>query len=354
MFAVVDGAVSVFVALLIWYGAGLAAPWLHRAGLHWLAGSALTAGTLVAFMDYLDRLFRPLKELSGKIAIIQRALAALSKIFWLFDEGERLGTGGTAVEGIAGHVVLRDVRFRYRPDAEDVLCGIDLEVQPGEAVAVVGATGSGKTTLTRLLDRSYSGYRGSILVDGRELSSLDPASLRRHVAAVRQDIQVFPESMLFNVTLGNPAIDAARRKEAATLVHADRFVDRLGWEHVLRERGADLSVGEGQLLTFARTMAHDPDVIILDEATASVDTLTEGLIQDATHRILDRKTVIVVAHRLSTVQHADRIVLMHRGVVAESGTHDELMALGGRYAALVRAGEEVLPPRTMSGLPTGP
>ena len=338
MFAIVDGSSRVFTAVMLWVGAGVATHQLRSLGVD-LPFEPVTAGMMVAFIDYLDRLFHPLRELSGKVTIIQRAVAAMSKIFWLFEAGVRPEPGGATPTEVRGHIVLKDVRFRYRPDAEEVLKGIDLEVRPGESVAVVGASGSGKTTLTRLLDRSYAGYSGSIQLDGQELSGLRLSDLRRAVSAVRQDIQVFSESVGFNVDLGNPGIDPAARGDAARLVHADRFVERLGWEHTLHERGADLSVGEGQLLTFARTMAHDPAVIILDEATASVDSITEGLVQDAISRILARKTVIVIAHRLSTVQSADRIVVMGAGEILEQGSHAELMAAGGAYAALVAAGQ---------------
>lgn len=338
MFALVDGTSRVFTAVMLWVGAGVATDQLRGLGVD-VPFEPVTAGLMVAFIDYLDRLFRPLRELSGKVTIIQRAVASLSKIFWLFEAGSAVEDGGGETGDIRGHIVLRDVRFRYRPDADDVLKGIDLEVQPGESVAIVGASGSGKTTLTRLLDRSYAGYTGSITLDGKELSGLRLSDLRREVAAVRQDIQVFSESVRFNVDLDNPAVDSEARETASALVHADRFVHRLGWEHTLRERGADLSVGEGQLLTFARTMAHDPAVIILDEATASVDSITEALVQDAIQRILERKTVIVIAHRLSTVQSADRIVVMGAGEILEQGSHAELMAMGGAYAALVAAGQ---------------
>lgn len=328
MFAAVDGLGSVCLALMFWYGASD------------LVEGVFSAGLLVAFADYLERLFRPIREFSNKMAVIQRAAAALEKIFGLLDDARRIGAGEPERAGVAldGRIRFEDVRFAYTD--EDVIRGVSFAVEPGQVVALVGPTGCGKTTLTRLLNRTYDGYRGSITIDGVELSRLPPGAVREAVVAVQQDLHLFPETVRFNVDLGDPTIDLARVRQAAALTHADGFVEGLPgeWSFLLRERGANLSVGQSQLLTFARTMAHDPAVIVLDEATASIDPVTEQLVQDAIARILERKTVIVVAHRLSTITAADLILVMDRGVVVERGTHEQLLARGGRYAALYEAG----------------
>jgi len=334
MYAVVDGVGAIFMAVILALGAGLL---FESFGLG--SEQARSAGLLVAFIDYMQRLFRPLRDASGKVAVIQRAAASLTKIDELFANAEPADPGEKDPIDFEGHILISDLWFRYSPDGPDVLKGVSFEVKPGEVVAIVGATGSGKTTLGRLIDKSYEGYRGSIKLDGIEISELKTAALRQHVSAVRQDIQLFSASLKFNVDLGNAHITQTHRETATHVVLADALVERIGWDHPLRERGADLSVGEGQLLTFARTMAHDPTVIILDEATASVDSMTEQRIQSAIEAIMAKKTAIVIAHRLSTIQHADRILVMDGGRIVEQGRHADLVAKNGHYAVLVHAGE---------------
>ena len=334
MFALVDGLSSVFIAMLLWYGSGQMGEWLGFEGIQ-----VQSAGLMVAFIDYLNRLLTPVRDISQKMSVIQRALAAVSKIFGLVDEQEPMDLNGVEVPPSNGHIRLSNLRFSYSEKADDVIKGIDLEIKPGQVVAIVGSSGSGKTTLTRILDRSYTGYRGSITLDGVELSTCSIPSLRKQVVAVRQDLQIFSRSLRFNVLLENPDVSIEQAQEAAELTCAAGFIGRLGWDKVLRERGGDISVGEGQLLTFARTMAIDANIVILDEATASVDSVTEAQIQQAIENIFTHKTVIVIAHRLSTIQQADTIVVLEKGTVVEQGSHSELLTLNGRYAELVEAGK---------------
>lgn len=337
MFAVVDGLGSVFIAVLLWYGSGV----ISQSGLPVPEIEPRSAGLMIAFIDYLNRLLMPIRDLSSKVAVIQRALAALDKVFGLVDASEPMPRAGKALPELNGQIEVKDLSFSYSKDGVDVLKNISFSVNPGEVVAIVGSSGSGKSTITRLIDKSYTGYRGTILVDGHDFSKISIDDLRRQIVSVRQDIQVFSESIRFNVQLENPSVTDIECDLAVRQTYFSGVIDRMGWSHVLKERGGGLSVGESQLLTFARTMAHKPSVIILDEATASVDSITEALIQNAISEILAHKTVIVIAHRLSTIQQADRILVLEAGEIIESGTHDILLKNGKRYAELVEAGQTV-------------
>jgi ATP-binding cassette subfamily B protein len=328
LYAFIDGLASICIAMMLAYGA------------RQRVADAVTVGLVVAFVDYIERMFRPLRELSGKIVFLQRAQTALDKIFWLLGVDERITPGSRRLAAAEGRLSLRDVCFRYREDGPAILDHVTLDVAPGEVVAVVGRTGSGKSTLVRLLARVHDGYQGSIQVDGAELRDIEPESVRRAIASVRQEVQLFTDTLRFNVTLGDAGLDPARVDEAVRLSNAHRVAERYpeGLDHPLRERGAELSAGEGQIVALARALARDPALIILDEATASVDPVTEQLLQEAIERVFARKTCLVIAHRLSTITRADRIVVLDAGRVMESGTHAELLALGGRYAALYREG----------------
>jgi ATP-binding cassette subfamily B protein len=305
-------------------------------------GGALTLGVLVAFLQYSERFWRPISDLSEKFNILQAAMAASERIFGLLDtralvlspeEPARLGPA-------RGRVAFESVWFSYSPGtnghpAEDtawVLKDIDLAVEPGKSVALVGATGAGKTSIISLLMRFYDVQKGRVIVDGTDVREWDTGRLRSSLALVLQDVHLFSGTIASNIRLGSD-IPMDRVRAAAEAVHAHRFIERLpaGYETEVKERGATLSVGQKQLLSFARALAHDPRVLILDEATSSVDTETEQLIQDALRVLLRGRTAIVIAHRLSTVQSVDEILVLHKGRIRERGTHQELLARRGMY-----------------------
>jgi ATP-binding cassette, subfamily B, multidrug efflux pump len=324
--AIIELVANVATALIVWYGGGR------------MVRGALTIGTLVAFLNYTSRFFGPIQDLSGFYAVLQAAMASLERIFALLDERPAIASPALPAPEpprIAGRIEFDDVSFAYR-GGEDVLHDIRLRVEPGERVAIVGATGSGKTTLIKLLIRLYDPRTGTIRIDGRDIRSLPLASLRRQVGVVQQDHFLFTGTIASNIAFGRPDLRRERIEEAARLVHADRFVRGLskGFDEEVRERGSNLSVGQKQLLSFARALAYDPAVLVLDEATSSVDTETEILIQDALRLLLAGRTSIVIAHRLSTIVGADRILVMHHGRIVEQGTHRALLDQRGIYHRL--------------------
>ena len=331
---------------------------LVKGGSQVLSG-ALTLGALVAFIQYSERFWRPISDLSEKFNVLQAAMAASERIFGLLDTAPLVTSPAQALgrgQMVEGRVRFERVSFRYsetasgspgsaRRDAGSasaarevaameswVLRDIDFAVEPGRSVALVGATGAGKTSVISLLLRFYDAQRGQVLVDGVDVRDWDLQALRSSLALVLQDVHLFSGTIASNIRLGSD-IPMERVRAAAEAVHAHRFIETLpqGYETEVKERGSTLSVGQRQLLSFARALAHDPRVLILDEATSSVDTETEELIQDALRVLLRGRTAIVIAHRLSTVQHVDEILVLHKGAIVERGTHQELLACRGVY-----------------------
>jgi ATP-binding cassette subfamily B protein len=313
-------------ALIIWYGGAN------------VLGGTLTIGALVAFVQYSQRFFRPISDMSEKFNVLQTAMASSERIFGLLDEPVLIDRPAAPVvrpPTAPGHIVFENVWFAYKGD-DFVLKDVSFEVRPGQRVGIVGATGAGKTTLINLLLRFYDVSRGRITVDGVDVRDLDPADLRGLFSLVLQDVHLFSGTIEGNIRLGRDDIDDAGVRRAADAVHADAFVSRLpkGYETAVAERGSTLSVGQKQLLSFARALAFDPRVLILDEATSSVDTETEMLIRDGLHALMAGRTTIAIAHRLSTIQDMDRILVFHKGRLREAGTHQELLAQRGVYFRL--------------------
>jgi len=320
---------SLATGLLVWVGG-------HGILSHW--GGAFTLGALVAAMQYTDRAFQPIRDLAEKYNILQSAMASSERIFGLLDETTEPPDVANPIEleSVQGDIEFQDVTFGYDPE-NPVLRDVSFHIRPGESVAIVGATGAGKTSLISIMARFYDIQRGKILLDGVDIRNMRRADIRRHIGTVLQDPVLFSGSITSNIRLHNDEIgdDAVRR--AALFVNADRFIERLpdGYDHPVRERGNNFSAGQRQLIAFARAIAFDPEVVlVLDEATSSVDTETEALIQDALEKLMENRTSIIIAHRLFTIRHVDRILVLHRGRLVEEGSHDELLARHGYYHRL--------------------
>ena len=324
-FPVVELVASVSMALMLWYGGGQA-----------LQGM-LTIGSLTAFFQYARRFFQPIQDLTDKYNIVQEAMASSERVFLLLDTPVVIATPATphAPRLVRGEIEFKNVTFAYAEE-ENVLKDISFQVRQGERLAIVGATGAGKTSIINLLCRFYDIQKGSITFDGVDLRQWDLKTLRRAIGVVQQDVFLFSGSVASNIRLGHGEITDGRIRESARGVHADPFIQRMpkGYDDEIRERGTNLSVGQKQLLSFARALAYDPKVLVLDEATSSVDTETELLIQDALKVLMKGRTSLVIAHRLSTIQDCDRILVLHKGTLREQGTHQELLSQGGIYAKL--------------------
>jgi ATP-binding cassette subfamily B protein len=314
---------TVGVALIVWYGGGQ------------VIRGTLSIGALIAFFTYSQRFYEPISDLSEKYNILQAAMAASERIFKLLDTPVRIEDRGKHEIGDLGSIEFKNVWFAYN-EPEWVLKNVSFRVERGERVAIVGHTGAGKTTVTALLLRFYEPQRGEILINGVDVREYSLESLRALFAIVQQDFFLFTGSVEQNISLGDPDISAAAVRNAAVRVQADRFIARLPEQYAaeVQERGAGFSVGEKQLLSFARALAFNPPVLILDEATSSIDTETERLIQEAIQTLMEGRTSIVIAHRLSTIRSADTILVFHHGEIRERGTHDELMRTDGLYRKL--------------------
>ncbi len=330
-------------ALILWFGGGQ------------VVRGAVTVGALVAFLQYAQRFYRPLADLSEKYNILQAAMASSERIFRLLDAPVEIASPARAHRPatVRGEIEFDRVGFGYLP-GEPVLRDLSFRVAPGETVALVGHTGAGKSTIASLLLRFYDVDSGEVRVDGVDVRRWQLDALRRATAMVLQDVFLFAGSVADNITLGSDEISAARVRRAAAEVHALEFIERLpgGLDAAVKERGGGLSVGQKQLVAFARALAFDPRILILDEATSSVDTETERLIQLALERLLAGRTSLVIAHRLSTIQRADRILVLHHGELREQGSHQELIARDGLYRRLYELqyqGEARLPAAGSAG-----
>ncbi|EON75588.1 ABC transporter, ATP-binding protein [Lunatimonas lonarensis] len=315
---------AIGIGLVVWYGA---------TGVFDLD---LKVGVLISFIMYLQLFFRPIRMIADRFNTLQMGVVSSARIFKLLENNEQIpDEGSVAPDRINGSISFEGVWFAY-VGQDWVLRDINFDVRHGETVALVGATGAGKSSVINLISRFYEINQGRILLDGKDIREYSLGSLRKHIGVVMQDVFLFSDTIYYNITLGNPEITKEQVMEAADLVGARKFIERLpgGLEYNVKERGATLSVGQRQLISFVRAMVYDPEIIVLDEATSSVDTETEEMIQQAIEKMMKGRTSIVIAHRLSTIQRADKIIVLHQGEIKESGTHDSLLRKGGYYAQL--------------------
>jgi ATP-binding cassette subfamily B protein len=329
-FPVAEVLAAVGVGLLVWYAA------------QGQIEGTISKGALIAFIMYNALFFRPIRQIADRFNTLQLGLVSTERLLKLLDSKEYIADEGTRrAEHLRGDVEFRRVWFSYKEvteasEPEWVLRDISFQAKAGQTVAFVGATGAGKTSIINLLSRFYDIQKGEICVDGHDLREYDLKALRQHIGVVLQDVFLFNGTIQDNITLGNHGISEERIWDAARLVGADKFIERLpgGLQYKVMERGATLSVGQRQLISFVRALVYDPRIIILDEATSSVDSETEEMIQQAIEKLMQGRTSLVIAHRLSTIQKADRIIVLDRGEIKESGQHEELLRLGGYYAQL--------------------
>ncbi|MCG9674719.1 ABC transporter ATP-binding protein/permease [Vibrio chagasii] len=333
LFSFISGITSITIAVMIWYGS------------EQVIEGALTLGVLIAFINTLEKVFVPIRDFTSQIASIQSSFAAFDHIEELFvepteEEGRNLLPSEQVAKPLEQleSLEFKNVSFRYKGDAPHVLKNVSFVLEKGHQIALVGSTGSGKSTILRLISKTYQDYEGSILLNGIELSQISSEDSAHLFSMMMQDVHLFEETIAFNIALGKEHLSSAEIEQAARYVYADKFIEQLpqGYGFQLDKNGANLSVGQTQLISFARAVAQGGQLMMLDEATSSVDSITEDLIQKAMQRLFKEKTVIAIAHRLSTVRHSDTILVLEKGEIVEQGNHQQLVAHNGIYAGLLQ------------------